>query len=324
MQIYNLQQDDPSVSAARRQRVNFTGCGKRVGGDEDHRRGHRFSKRITMIKDSSNLISLILISGATASLFAAELTPPGASALGYSKRVINERPVAADIAPGESGNHKWFSGQWYAKPPSLDHYSMTNGVLTLSLDDDLVSAPHDFSPGILPPLPGDQGFYVEFDIQLSDNDPDHFPAVWLMPVEHNRKRLDSYPGDPAGFERWLELDVDEGGFGPGLTGTVHDWRGIYPNLQHAQNPNNVSKTLLDRAQKHTFGASFDPAHNRATWWVDGVKQHSAEPPYVPVVGVQQHFYLIISAQSHGKNLPYSMAVSGVRAFVPPSSTLPSK
>ena len=217
-----------------------------------------------------------------------------------------------------------FSGQWYAKPPSLDHYSTTNGVLTLSLDGDLVSAPRDFSPGILPPLPGDKGFYVEFDIQLSDNDPDHFPAVWLMPVEHNRKMLDSYPGDPVGFERWLELDVDEGGFGPGLAGTVHDWRGVYPNLQHSQNPNNVSKTLLDRAQKHTFGASFDPAHNRATWWVDGVKQHSSEPPYVPAVGVQQHFYLIISAQSHGKKLPYSMAIRGVRAYVPPSSTLPSK
>jgi hypothetical protein len=35
-----------------------------------------------------------------------------------------------------------------------------------------------------------------------------------MPVEHNRKMLDSYPGDPAGFERWMELDVDEGGIGP--------------------------------------------------------------------------------------------------------------
>jgi hypothetical protein len=145
-----------------------------------------------------------------------------------------------------------------------------------------------------------------------------------MPVEHNRKMLDSYPGDPAGFERWMELDVDEGGFGPGLAGTVHDWRGVYPNLQHSQNPNNLSKTPLDRAQKHTFGASFDPVHNRATWWVDGAKQHSSEAPYVPAVGVQQHFYLIISAQSHGKKLPYSMAFRGVRAYVPPSSTLPSK
>jgi hypothetical protein len=116
VQIYNLQQDDPSVSAARRQRVDFTSCGKRLGRDEDHRSGHRFSKRITLIKDSSNLISLILISGTTASLFAAELTPPGASALGYSKRVINERPVAADIAPGESGNYKCLADNGMQSP----------------------------------------------------------------------------------------------------------------------------------------------------------------------------------------------------------------
>jgi hypothetical protein len=282
------------------------------------------AKRNTLIEGSGTIISLWLTFEAIASLFAADQTPPGASAVGCSNRIINEHPVAADIAPGGSGNYKWFSGQWYAKPPSLDHYTTTNGVLTLSLGGDLVSVPRDFSPGILPTLPGDQGFYVEFDVRLSDNDPDHFPAVWLMPVEHNQKMLDVYPSDPAGFERWMELDGDEGGFGPGLTGTVHDWRGIYPNLQHSQNPNNVSNTPLDRAYKHSFGVSFDPAHKRATWWVDGVKQHSAEPPYVPAVGVRQHFYLILSAQSHGKQLPYSMSVSGVRAYVPPSSTLPPK
>lgn len=99
-----------------------------------------FSSPITMIKFSSATFSLILVFGAAASLPAAD-PPPGAAALGYFKRVINERPVASDIAPGESGNYKWFSGQWYAKPPSLDHYSTTNGVLTLSLDGDLVSAP---------------------------------------------------------------------------------------------------------------------------------------------------------------------------------------
>ncbi len=43
----------------------------------------RFSKRIVVIKDSKSLIFVILISGAAASLFAAEPTPPGASVLGY-------------------------------------------------------------------------------------------------------------------------------------------------------------------------------------------------------------------------------------------------
>jgi hypothetical protein len=34
--------------------------------------------------------------------------------------------------------------------------------------------------------------------------------------------------------------------------------------------------------------------------------------------------LILSAQSHKTKKPYSMFVSGVRAFVPPQSPLPEK
>jgi hypothetical protein len=241
--------------------------------------------------------------------------PWGAAALGYTKCIINEHPTATDIAPGKNGDYKWFSGQWYATPPTLDHYSRSNGVLALSLGGDLVSMPRDFSPGKLPLLPGSNGFYVEFEVQLSDNDPDHFPAVWLMPAEHPSS--DHYDGDPPGYERFMEFDIDEGGFGPGLTGTVHNWSGIYPNFQNIQNPNNVSTLPLDRGKKHTFGGSYDPAHQTVTWWVDGVKQMSSEPPHVPAIAAKEHFYLIISAQSHGKNIPYSMFVSSVRAFVKP-------
>ena len=251
--------------------------------------------------------------------------PPGAAALGYTKCVIDERPTAADIAPAKSGDFKWFSGQWYSsKPPSLEHYRMVNGVLALSLDGDLVSAPRDLAgPGRLPALPGDKGFYVEFDVRLSDNDPDHWPAVWLMPVEHSGKQADHYEGDPKGFERWMELDVDEGGFGPGLAGTVHNWTDVYPHYKHIQNPNNVPKVPLDRSQWHTFGASYDPVGKTATWWVDGVKQMSATSPYVPDIAAKQHFYLIISAQSHGKKTDHQMFVRSVRAYVPPESPLPA-
>ena len=250
--------------------------------------------------------------------------PPGAAALGYTKCVINERPTAADIAPGGNGNLKWFSGQWYAEPPSLDHYSTQAGVLVLSLGGDLVSTPRDFSVGKLPVLPGSDGFYVEFDYWLSDSDPDHWPAVWLMPAEHSGKQEDHYAGDPPGYERFMELDIDEGGFGPGLTGTVHSSWGIWKEgYQHVQNPNNVSPVAVDRSRKHTFGGSYGPVGQLATWWVDGVKQMSAGSPYVPDIAAKQHFYLIVSAQSHGAKKPYSMFVSGVRAYVPPSSTLPA-
>lgn len=252
--------------------------------------------------------------------------PPGAAALGFTKCVINEKPTAEDIAPGKNGDYKWFSGQWYAPPPSLDHYFTENGVLVMKAGGDLVSTPRDFSAGKLPLLPGADGFYVEFDVRLSDNDPDHWPAVWLMPAEHNGKQEDHYEGDPDRFERWMELDVDEGGFGPGLTGTVHSWSGIWgvgAGYRNLQNPNNVSKTPLDRSQKHTFGASYDPVRQRVTWWVDGVEQMSAGAPYVPEVAAKQHFYLILSAQTFKQKKPYLMYVSGVRAFVPPTCPLPA-
>lgn len=281
-------------------------------------------KRIGMVL----LLAVSVVSGAMAQGTGnGPAVPPGAAALGYTKRVINESPAAGDIAPGNNGNYKWFSGQWWVGGggPWRDHYATQNGVLVLSLGGDLVSTPRDFSKSKLPLLPGRDGFYVEFDVRLSDNDPDHFPAVWLMPAEHNGKQEDHYAGDPPGYERWMELDIDEGGFGPGLTGTVHSHFGIYERgYRQVQNPNNVSRVALDRTKKHTFGGSYDPVKQTVTWWVDGVKQMSAGPPHVPEVGAKQNFYLIIGAQSHGKKKPYSMFVIGVRAYVPASSTLPAK
>jgi hypothetical protein len=257
---------------------------------------------------------------------AAKAVSAGAAALGYSNRVINESPVATDVAPGKKGNYKWFSGQWWNPPgPSLDHYSTQDGALALNLDGELVSTPHDFAAGILPLLSGSNGFYVEFEVRLSDNDPDHFPAVWLMPAEHNRAKNDVYSGDPPEFERWMELDVDEGNFGPGLMGSVVYTCDVYPHWERILNDyNHLSPLPLDRSQKHTLGSSYDPNHKLVTWWVDGVKQMSAGEPHVPAIAAKQHFYLIVSAQTHGKKKSYSMFVNGVRAYVPASSPLPSK
>jgi len=254
----------------------------------------------------------------------AESVPPGAAALSFTKCVIDESPTAAGIAPGPDGNYAWFSGQWWYSPkPPLSEYLTQDGVLALALGGDLVSAPNDFSTGKLRLLPGSDGFYVEFDCWLSDNDPDHFPALWLMPAEHNGKREDHYAWDPPGHERWMEFDIDEGSWGPGLAGTVHSHSGIYEEgYQQIRNPNNVSSVPIDRSKKHTFGGSYDPVHQSVTWWVDGVEQMSAGAPYVPAVAANQHFYLIVSAQSRGAQKPYSMFVSGVRAYVPPTSALP--
>jgi len=271
------------------------------------------------------LASILLLALCLASVAFAQV-PPGAAALGYSKCILNERPAVADIAPGKNGDFKWFSGQWYSsEAPSADHYTMSEGVLALSLGGDLVSTSRDFSGGKLPLLPGADGFYVEFEVRLSGNDPDYWPAVWLMPAEHSGKQEDHYEGDPAGFERWMELDVDEGGFGPGLTGTVHSWTGIWhgnPDYARVMNHNNVLQTPLDRSQRHVFGASFDPVKMQVTWWVDGVQQIVASGDCVPEIAKKQHFYLIMGAQTHGAKKPYQMFISGVRAYVPAACALP--
>jgi hypothetical protein len=251
--------------------------------------------------------------------------PPGAAELGYEKCVINETPVPADVAPGDKGSFKWFNGQWYFRTrPTPDHYSLQGGALALSLGGDLVSTPRTFSSGRLPTLPGAAGFYVEFDVQVSDSDPDHFPAVWLMPVEHNRQKDDHYGQDPAGFERFLEIDVMEkmAYKGPGLIGTIHNWTGIYPHYKNLANTNNISPVLIDFTQRHTFGASYNPLRQQVTWWVDGLRQMSIGAPCVPDIAKQQHFYLIISAQTHGKKIPHYLFIRGVRAYVPRASPLP--
>ncbi len=262
------------------------------------------------------------------------LLPPGAAALGYTTCVYDEQPTAADIAPlpGSTGNYKWFRGTcWSNIYPPANRFTTTNGVLTLVRNAEgggtLVGTPHDFSEGALPTLPGEDGFYIEFDVRLSDNHSDHFPAVWLMPVEHNggngQPIGDVYPGDPSGYERWMELDVDEGGFGPGSLATVISWEGIwtpqgYPPPKIYNSYNLANTTSLDRTQVHSFGASYDPIASRVTWWLDGAQYFTADASHVPAIAAIQNFYPILGNQTHGANVPYSMYVSGVRAYVPPA------
>jgi hypothetical protein len=271
-------------------------------------------------------LTLVMAGCVTAQAAASGKVPPGAATLGYTKCVIDERPSVADIAPGKTGNFKWFNGLWYQPQMPSSKFEMVDGVLAVHPRGVLVSAPHDFSnQGRLPALPGKDGFYAEFEVRLSDDDPDHWPAVWMMPIEHNGKNGDHYEGDPEGYLRYMELDVDEGSFGPGMTATVHNWAGNFRTLErHIQNPNNFLPAPLDRTKMHTFGASYDPARTTVCWWLDGVRQISATSPYVSRIAAKQHFYLIMNANyQKKKSRDYRMFISGVRAYVPPTSSLPA-
>lgn len=262
--------------------------------------------------------------------------PAGAAALGYTKCVINEHPTAADIAPNNAnyGNYKWFNGTWWSSTrPLMTQYSTVNGDLAMSYDATvdrgtaLIGTPRNLSTGALPLLSGSQGFYIEFDARLSDNDPTHWPALWVMPQEHSggsgNPIHDIYPGDPAGYERWMELDVDEGGLSQskGAMCSVISWTGIYSSGYTSNTSNNWSTGIaLDRTIKHTFGASYDPVNRQVTSWIDGVKrwQTPVNCSSVPTIAAQQHFYPILSLwrTDTTPHKSYTMYVSGVRAYVP--------
>ncbi|MCX7009689.1 MAG: hypothetical protein NTY53_21015 [Kiritimatiellaeota bacterium] len=269
--------------------------------------------------------------------------PPGAAALGYTKCVINEHPTAADIAPNNANNgtYKWFNGAWWdGVRPASNLYTTVNGDLVIKYDAAtdkgacLIGTPRDLSKGALPNMDGSKGFYIEFDTRLSDNDPNHWPAVWAMPVEHSggsgNPVNDVYPGDPPGYERWLELDVDEGSLAKsgGALCSAISWtpRKDGGGYQSETTNNWATGRALDRTQVHTFGASYDPLKRQVTSWVDGKQewQTAVNSKSVPEVAAKQHFYPILSVwrQDKAPHKSYSMFVSGVRAYMPPTATRP--
>jgi len=247
------------------------------------------------------------------------LPPLGAIANGYTINVIKLCPKAEDIAISSMEHKPLYSGLWFSKKnKNQSLYTTTKNALRIFSGGVVSTARDNSTIGSLPLLSGKNGFYVEFEVSLSDNNKDHWPALWLLPVEHNNRQDDHFAGDPEKYERWMELDVDEGGFGPGFMGTVISWTGIWPNYQLVTNEHNkMSKIALDRSQPHIFAASYDPENGKVTWWLDNVLQMTAEAPSVPEIAKYHNYYLIISAQQHKEKIPYFLDLHGIRAFIRP-------
>lgn len=258
---------------------------------------------------------LSLIMAAPCSSWAASQTcpsnptpPPGAQALGFTKQLFCVNPAISDISLSDAVMAKLYSGSWYASAPTpLSKYAMSGSTLVLDNGGGLITETRTSQPAALPLLLASAGFYVEFGESISDNDPDHFPAVWLMPQEHNGKQNDHLPADPPGYERWMELDVDEGGYNTGHHGAMINWWGKYPNYQHETKNNDPSATFgMDRTQPHVFGLSYDPKGKQVAWWVDGQATGSVSTADVPSYVNGHHYYLLMNSQNHGANKPYKM------------------
>ena len=135
---------------------------------------------------------------------------------------------------------------------------------------------------------------------------------------------DVYSGELNGFERWMELDVDEGGLaksGGAMCSTISWWgRFSLGGFKSEISSNRATGEALDRTKVHTFGTSYDPVKRQVTSWVDGKQkwQTPVDCSSVPEIAAEQHFYPILSVWRIDKGMQksYLMHVSGVRADVP--------
>lgn len=244
-------------------------------------------------------------------------TPPGAMQVNALQPLLRDCPRLADVDfTGHANGRKYHAGAYFFKQPKdKDLFDAADDGVVLKKGALLTTVRMNAHPGKFPLLRGDRPFYIEVQAATSSNHRDNFPAIWLMPIEHNLRMEDVYEGDPKGFERWFELDIDEGGFGPGGHHTAISWSGIYPNYRKIQNPNPTSPVPLDRTRPNVFGVSYAPDTLTVRWWLNGQQVLEAAHPYVPEIARRQNFYLIVSAQSHKNISDYTLKLMGVRAFV---------
>jgi hypothetical protein len=264
---------------------------------------------LTLIASLSALCAPIEVLGQQSNPCGNTEVPAGAKSLGYLRQVFCVTPTTSDISDG-GGVKMMYTGTWYndALAP-LTFYSMSGAVLAVDIGGGVATETRKSLPGALPLLLGSAGFYVEIAERLSDNDMDHWPAFFLMPQEHNLRHQDRLSTDPVGYERWMELDVDEGGFNGGHHGAVINWSGLYPHYVNQNGSNDPPSTFgMDRTQVHVFGLSYDPSAKKVTWWVDGANVGSASTQQIPSVVNGYHYYLCIAAQNHRLKHPYKMYI----------------
>jgi hypothetical protein len=244
-------------------------------------------------------------------------TPEGATQVGALQPLFRDCPRLDDVDfTGRADGRKYYSGVYSTPLKDRSFYEQAADGVVMQRGGVLTTVKTNSTPGgQFPLLSGARPFYIEAQVATSSNHRDNFPAIWLMPIEHNPRMEDVYEPDPKSFERWFELDIDEGGFGPGGHHTAISWSGIWPNYKKIQNPNPTSKVPLDRTQPNVFGVSYSPDTLTVRWWLNGKQVLEAAHPHVPEIARRQNFYLIVSAQSHKNISHYQMKLMGVRAFV---------
>jgi hypothetical protein len=257
--------------------------------------------------------------------------PLGAQERGYTNKVIDIVPSVSDIAPVNNADGYALHDVVYyeTRPANPSAFFDGTGGLILPMGHGVLTQKQNSTQGALPYLSGAAGFYAEFEASLSDSHQDHWPALWMMPWEHNLAQTDTYPPDQPGYERWVEIDVYEGGFGSatGQLCSVIDWQGAWAatggyfrdppanTIPGNSTVNNYSdQGNFDPTQVHRYGVSYSPnegATGVLRWYRDDVLIFTAD---APVIARQQHFYMIAGSQTHGASVPYHMILKRLRAY----------
>ena len=251
--------------------------------------------------------------------------PPGAAALGYTVQMFHVVPTVAMVSTTDTNTTSALYPGWpYASVTTnlqeLKYLTMVNGVFTLNYTGAgtpplwVSSATHQYTHGTIPLLPGANGFYIEAGISLSSSDPDHYPAFFLEPVEHNPSHQDHVATKPPGYEDWLEIDglEEELSVGTAQQNLIH-YQGIYPNYTRTMNTWR-SPTPFTWTVEHVYGLSFDPIQRVVQYYLDGKPTNKASFATVPTIVDAFHYYFILGARSHGLNKPYQMHVNYVAAY----------
>jgi hypothetical protein len=129
-----------------------------------------------------------------------------------------------------------------------------------------------------------------------------------MPIEHNAAQTDHDPDQPHGFEKWVEIDVDEGGFSSATHGVMIEWSGKWPNYNRKIYGPGNSNFMLDRTKYHLFGFRYDAVNKTATWSIDNTNSKSFQVPWMP----EHKYFAIMTAASHKLNKPYTMYVKNIK------------
>jgi hypothetical protein len=267
------------------------------------------SREFTVSLSSASNATLTAPSTSTVTIVSSSSTlPDGAVALGYYNRLFYDAPKLAEVSTSMTST----TSKWYSLPTNVAHMNMQGSDLAIGLGGAVWSQAHRGKEGALPYVSGAQGFYVEYAMHLSSNNNDHFEGLYLQTAEHTMG-LDHLSTDPAGYQRWTEIDVSESGYGPGSLATVINYYGVSPNYSRTLwNDYGLIHTPIDYTKEHIYGVSYDPSNNVLQYYIDNVPTWSISPTNSTIK--DWHYFLVMESSSHGAHAPYYMYIRYVAAY----------